>query len=215
MEIRVEDIRAGRRGEAVWLLEHPPIYTFGSSARASDLLEPASLPVHKTGRGGKFTYHGPGQRVVYVMLDLTKRGRDIRAFVKCLEHWMIGALGELGLESHTCSDRIGVWVGSDPGNEKKIASLGVRVRKWVSFHGMSINVNPDLSHYEGIVACGLEGYAATSLLELGVQSSMSEVDRALMDTFGAAFGDSVCSRQANRQGRQFERREVEDSAQLR
>ena len=158
MEARAAAIADGQATELVWLLEHPPLYTAGVSARDGDLLEPGRFPVHRTGRGGQFTYHGPGQRVAYVMLDLTRRGRDVRAFVRGLEQWIIGALGEFGVPADVREGRVGVWVerkGAGWSREDKIAAIGVKVRRWVSFHGISLNVEPDLSHFGGIVPCGI------------------------------------------------------------
>ncbi len=189
MEERVGAIRSGHADEAIWLLEHPAIYTCGPNSRQDDLLKPQTLPVFRSGRGGQYTYHGPGQRVVYTMLDLATRGRDLRTFVSCLEAWMVATLDEFGVKGHTRRKRIGVWVESGRQQERKIGAIGVRVRKWVSYHGMSINVSPDLSHYDGIVACGLEGYGATSMQDLGVETTMGEVDSVLRKTFGHSFHD--------------------------
>ncbi len=193
MEARVADIRAGEAGERVWLLEHPPLYTAGVSARPADLIA-ARVPVHKTGRGGQFTYHGPGQRVAYVMLDLDQRGRDIRGFVRGLERWIIGALAEFGVEGEVKDGRVGVWVtrkGPGWSREDKIAAIGVKVRKWVSFHGISLNVEPDLDHFGGIVPCGIREHGVTSLHDLGVLASMDEVDAALKSSFEREFGSTV------------------------
>ena len=176
------DMIAGNADEMVWLLEHPPLYTSGTSAKPSDLIE-QRFPVYETGRGGEFTYHGPGQRIGYVMLDLKKRERmDVRAYVKSLEQWIIATLAEFGVAAFTREGRIGVWVDKPKGGEAKIAALGIRVRKWVTFHGISINVNPDLSHYAGIVPCGIREYGVTSLKALGIDASMEEVDTALKQT---------------------------------
>jgi lipoyl(octanoyl) transferase len=186
MEIRVRDIRLGHAPELVWLLEHPPIYTAGTSANPRDLVQPSALPVFATGRGGQYTYHGPGQRVAYVMLDLNRRGRDVRQFVANLEAWLIAALagfGVIGLRRH---GRVGVWV-DHAGREEKIAAVGIRLRHWVSFHGVSLNVAPDLSHYQGIVPCGIASYGVTSLAALGLDPSPDEVDRVLRKTFSAAM----------------------------
>ena len=193
MEARVADIRAGEAKERVWLLEHPPLYTAGVSARPEDLID-ARFPVHKTGRGGQFTYHGPGQRVAYVMLDLDQRGRDIRGFVRGLERWIIGALAEFGIEGEVKDGRVGVWVtrkGPGWSREDKIAAIGVKVRKWVSFHGISLNVEPDLDHFGGIVPCGIREHGVTSLHDLGVLASMDEVDAALKSSFEREFGSTV------------------------
>lgn len=186
MEARVADIAAGRRPELVWLLEHPPLYTAGTSARAEDLLAADRFPVHKTGRGGHYTYHGPGQRVIYVMLDIKRRTGDVRAYVGLLERWIITALAELGVRGETRSDRVGVWVPRPelgPGREDKIAALGIRVRKWISFHGISINVAPDLDHFSGINPCGVTDQGVTSLADLGHATTMAAVDQVLAQTF--------------------------------
>ena len=192
MEARVAAIHEGRASEAVWLLEHPPLYTAGTSARPEDLVEPGRFPVHVAGRGGQYTYHGPGQRVVYVMLDLNKRGRDVRAFVSRLEGWVIATLAEFNVTGEVREGRVGVWVrrtdrglaadGSVP--EDKIAAIGIKLRRWVSFHGISINVEPDLSHFEGIVPCGIREH---SLVDLGLPVTMDDLDTALRATFSAAM----------------------------
>ena len=188
MEERVAGILAGRASEQVWLLEHPPLYTAGTSAQADDLLDPQGLPVFKTGRGGQYTYHGPGQRVAYVMLDLAARRRlDLRCFVRDLERWLIGALAEFGVAGMCRSGRVGIWVETESG-EAKIAAIGVRVRRWVTFHGVSLNVAPDLAHYRGIVACGIREHGVTSLAALGIGATMAEVDRVLRRKFDAVFG---------------------------
>ncbi len=194
MEARVAAIHAGRADEAVWLVEHPPLYTAGTSAKAGDLLE-ARFPVHVTGRGGQYTYHGPGQRIVYVMLDLNRRGRDVRAFVARLEAWVIAALAEFGVTGVIREGRVGVWVprpdktplpdGSP--RDDKIAAIGVKLRRWVSFHGIAINVEPDLSHYGGIVPCGISGHGVTSLVDLGLPVGMADLDVALRRGFDATF----------------------------
>ncbi len=181
MEARVAAIRAGTAPEAIWLVEHPPVYTAGTSAQAADLLD-TRLPVVPTGRGGKHTYHGPGQRVVYAMIDLDARGRDVRRYVSALEGWIVAALGAIGVEGHAIPGRTGVWVG-----EAKIAAIGVRVRRWVTFHGAAINVNPDLAHYAGIRPCGLDA-AVTSLAALGAVTSMGAMDAALHATATSLFG---------------------------
>lgn len=191
MERRVADILAGKTPEMVWLLEHPPLYTAGTSAKAAGLLDKKRFPVHQTGRGGEYTYHGPGQRIAYVMLDLKKRGRqDIKCFVCDLEQWMIATLAEFGIEGFTRKGRVGVWV-KDKNGESKVGAIGIRVRKWVTFHGISINVNPDLSHYSGIVPCGIEGHGVTSLEKLGVKAAMKDVDEALRTTIPAEWRDPV------------------------
>jgi lipoyl(octanoyl) transferase len=203
MERRVGEIRAGTARELVWLLEHPPIYTAGTSARAADLLQPLRFPVHRAGRGGQYTYHGPGQRVVYVMLDLRKRRQDVRRFVHDLEQWTIATLAGFNVRGERRDGRVGVWVerpekpglpdasgGSSP-REDKIAAIGVRIRHWVSFHGLSINVAPDLSHYDGIVPCGVTGHGVTSLVDLGLPVTMADLDAALAETFEEVFGDAT------------------------
>jgi len=191
MEARVAAIAAGEAEEAVWLLEHPPLYTAGVSAKDDDLLAPDRFPVHQTGRGGQFTYHGPGQRVAYVMLDLNRRGKDVRAFVHGLEDWIIGALDQFGVEAGMREGRVGVWVerkGAGWSREDKIAAIGVKVRKWVSFHGISLNVEPDLDHFGGIVPCGITEHGVTSLVDLGVLATMDEADGALKASFQRVFG---------------------------
>jgi len=191
MEARVEAILSGEAEECVWLLEHPSLYTAGTSARAADLLVPDRFPVHEARRGGQYTYHGPGQRVVYVMLDLRLRGRDVRRFVHALEAWVIAALDEFQVRGETRPDRVGVWVprpdrppapDGTPA-EDKIAAVGVRLRRWVSFHGISVNVEPDLSHFDGIVPCGIRGHGVTSLVDLGLPVTMADLDVALRRTF--------------------------------
>ena len=193
MEARAADIAEGRAGELVWLLEHPPLYTAGVSAKPGDLLEPDRFPVFQSGRGGQFTYHGPGQRVAYVMLDLTKRRRDVRAFVAALEAWVIGALGQFNVTGEMREGRVGVWVARRtpglPPREDKIAALGVKLRRWVSFHGISLNVEPDLSHFSGIVPCGVTEHGVTSLVDLGLPVTLAEADAALRVSFAQVFGD--------------------------
>jgi lipoyl(octanoyl) transferase len=191
MEARATAIAENRARELVWLLEHPPLYTAGTSARPEDLLDPDRFPVFRTGRGGQFTYHGPGQRVVYVMLDLNQRGRDVRAFVNALEGWVIETLDRFNVRGETHRDRVGVWVKrphETPPTEDKIAAIGIRLRRWVSLHGLAINIEPELGHYAGIVPCGISGHGVTSLTHLGLIVSMPEVDMALADTFEARFG---------------------------
>ncbi|MGN7099840.1 lipoyl(octanoyl) transferase LipB [Brevundimonas diminuta] len=191
MEARVAAIAAGEAEELVWLLEHPPLYTAGVSAKDDDLLAPDRFPVHRTGRGGQFTYHGPGQRVAYVMLDLNKRGKDVRGFVHGLEDWIIGALDRFGVEAGMREGRVGVWVerkGAGWSREDKIAAIGVKVRKWVSFHGISLNVEPNLDHFGGIVPCGITEHGVTSLVDLGVLATMDEADDALKSSFQQVFG---------------------------
>jgi lipoyl(octanoyl) transferase len=188
MERRVELIREGRAPETIWLLEHPPLYTAGTSARDEDLLAADKLPVYRSGRGGQFTYHGPGQRVVYLMLDLDRRGRDIRAYVRGLESWVIAALAKLGVAAERREGCVGIWVVRED-REEKIAAIGVRVRRWVTYHGVAINVDPDLGHYAGIVPCGIKDRGVTSLKALGVAAGMDDLDAALADTFADAFPD--------------------------
>lgn len=182
MEQRAAAVRAGNAGELVWLLEHPPLFTAGTSADPAELFNPKGFPVFEAGRGGRYTYHGPGQRVGYLILDLEKRGRDIRRFVHSLEGWMIDALGELGVSARREPGRIGIWTGEGAA-EAKIGAIGVRVRRWVTMHGFSINVSPDLSHFDGIVPCGIAEYGVTSLAALGKKDGMSQLDRALSFTF--------------------------------
>ena len=188
MEERVAAIRAGTADELAWLVEHPPLYTAGTSAREEDLLAPGRFPVHATGRGGEFTYHGPGQRVVYLMLDLAPRGRDVRRFVRAIEGWLIATLAEFGVAGERREGRVGIWV-ERPDGEAKIAAVGLRLRHWISYHGVSLNVAPDLSHYDGIVPCGIGEHGVTSLAELGIGASMDEVDDALLRRFASAFGE--------------------------
>jgi lipoyl(octanoyl) transferase len=183
MDARAGAIARGEAPECVWLLEHPPLYTAGTSTRTDELLDPQRLPVFRTGRGGRFTYHGPGQRVAYVMLDLGSRGRDVRAFVAALEDWMLAALARLGVEGERRPGEIGVFVAG-----AKIASIGVRIRRWVSLHGVSLNVAPDLGHFAGIVPCGMTDAAVTSLAALGVSADMAEVDAALRASFDDCLG---------------------------
>ncbi|HTK79602.1 MAG TPA: lipoyl(octanoyl) transferase LipB [Rhizomicrobium sp.] len=187
MEERADAIAAGQARERVWLVEHPPIYTAGTSAKLADLLE-ARFPVFKSGRGGQFTYHGPGQRVVYLMLDLKQRKPDVRGFARDLEEWLIRALAELGVKGERRPDRIGIWVGRGGGREDKIAAIGIRIRRWVTFHGIALNVAPDLSHFSGIVPCGVRGHGVTSLVDLGIQASMEDADVALRKSFEQVFG---------------------------
>jgi lipoyl(octanoyl) transferase len=187
MEARVAAIRAGNAPELVWLLEHPPLYTAGTSARSADLVEPGLFPVHRSGRGGQYTYHGPGQRIAYVMLDLRRRGADIRCYVHTLEDWLIGTLALLGVAGERRQGRIGIWVVGADGGESKIAALGVRVRQWVSYHGIALNVAPDLTHYRGIVPCGISAHGVTSLAALGVPAEMDAVDAALRRAFARSF----------------------------
>ncbi len=191
MEARAAAIAAGEAEELVWLLEHPPLYTAGVSSEPEELLTPERFPVFETGRGGKFTYHGPGQRVAYVMLDLNARQRDVRGFVAALEAWVIGALARFNVEGAIRPGRVGVWVDRREGgvvSEEKIAAIGVKLRKWVSFHGISLNVEPDLSHFGGIVPCGIAEHGVTSLVALGRPVSMAEADEALRASFMEVFG---------------------------
>lgn len=194
MDRRVAAIRAGTAPELVWLLEHPPLYTAGTSARPGDLRPGAAFPVFETGRGGQFTYHGPGQRIAYAMLDLRRRGQDIRTYVRDLEAWIIAALARLGVEGERREGRVGIWVDRGPHplggrREDKIAAIGVRVRHWVSFHGLSLNASCDLSHFSGIVPCGISDlrYGVTSLRALGIDASMEQVDEALLEAFSEVF----------------------------
>jgi lipoyl(octanoyl) transferase len=194
MEARVAAIREGAAPELVWLLEHPPLYTAGTSARAEDLLDPHYLPVYRTGRGGRYTYHGPGQRIAYVMLDLTHRDRDVRCHVHRLEEWMIRTLGRFDIRGERRDGRVGIWVARPGGGDEKIAAIGVRVRRWVTYHGVALNVDPELDHYRGIVPCGITEYGVTSLAGLGVGITMEELDTALRSTFTEVFGDlPACS----------------------
>lgn len=186
MEDRVAAIHNGFTPETVWLLEHPSLYTAGTSAKEADLLE-AKFPVFRTGRGGEYTYHGPGQRIAYVMLDLRRRGQDVRGFVCNLENWVLQTLKEFGVKGERRKDRIGVWVIHPNGKEEKIAAIGVRVRKWITYHGISINVHPDLSHYDGIVPCGIKAHGVTSLQALGIDASFQNLDAVLQKTFGNIF----------------------------
>jgi len=197
MDARVAAIAAGTAPEAVWLLEHPPLYTAGTSARPGDLLDPR-FPVHAAGRGGQYTYHGPGQRVAYVMLDLTRRGRDIRCLVQGLEQWVIDTLAAHNIAGERREGRVGVWVrrpDKGSGREDKIAAIGVRVRKWITFHGIALNVAPDLSHYDGIVPCGIADQGVTSFEDLGVLLSMPEVDSVLRARFEVVFGPTLAARE--------------------
>lgn len=186
MDAHVDAISKGTEVERVWLLEHPPLYTAGTSAMESDLVEPARFPVFRTGRGGQFTYHGPGQRVAYVMLDLRRRGEDVRAYVAGLEEWIISTLDEFGIKGERREDRVGVWVRHH-GREDKIAAIGIRIRHWVSFHGIAINVDPDLSHFSGIVPCGIRDHGVTSLADLGIRTDLDAVDAALRKNFKRVF----------------------------
>lgn len=186
METRVAAIHARTESELIWLVEHPPLYTAGTSANAADLIEPGRLPVFRTGRGGQYTYHGPGQRVAYVMLDLTRRGRDVGCHVWRLEEWMIRVLARFGLKGERREGRVGVWIARD-GHEEKIGAIGVRVRHWVTYHGLALNVDPNLGNYAGIVPCGISGHGVTSMAALGVKATMADVDAALRGTFDDVF----------------------------
>ena len=196
MEARVEAIGHGTAAEAIWLLEHPPLYTAGTSADPGDLTQPGRFDVHVAGRGGQYTYHGPGQRVVYVMLDLNRRGRDVRRFVAALEGWVIAALAEFNVTGQRRPGRVGVWVErpdkpplpDGTPRDDKIAAIGVKLRRWVSFHGLAINVEPDLSHYDGIVPCGIAGHGVTSLVDLGLPVGLEDLDMALWRTRGVLPG---------------------------
>ncbi|MCF8503515.1 MAG: lipoyl(octanoyl) transferase LipB [Caulobacter sp.] len=194
MEARAEAIAKGEAGELVWLLEHPPLYTAGVSAKSADLIDPDRFPVFESGRGGQYTYHGPGQRVAYVMLDLGKRTKDVRAFVAALEAWVIEALASFNLEGQVRDGRVGVWVerkGPGWSREDKIAAIGVKLRRWVSFHGISLNVEPDLDHFGGIVPCGVTDHGVTSLVDQGLPVTMDEADAALRAAFEGVFGAVV------------------------
>ena len=186
MERRVNDISNGIAPETVWILEHDSIYTAGTSAKDEDLLDADTWPVYKTGRGGQYTYHGPGQRIIYVMLDLKKRGTDLRLFVRSLENWLIETLKPFGIAGECRNERIGIWVNTEEG-EQKIASLGIRIRKWISYHGIAININPDLKHFNGIVPCGLSNYKMTSFENLGVITNKNELDNILKSNFSKHF----------------------------
>lgn len=196
MEARATAIRDGAAGEMIWLVEHPPLYTAGTSARSADLIDPDRFPVFSAGRGGEYTYHGPGQRVAYVMLDLKRRREDVRAFVAALEEWIIRALDCFNVKGERREDRVGVWVARPerpplPGGavaEDKIAAIGIRLRRWVSYHGIAINVEPDLAHFSGIVPCGITGYGVTSLVDLGLPVGMADLDVALKQSFSDVFG---------------------------
>ncbi|WP_324135119.1 lipoyl(octanoyl) transferase LipB [Bosea sp. (in: a-proteobacteria)] len=196
MEHRAGLIADGLAPERVWLLEHPPLYTAGTSAKDEDLIAPERFPVHRSGRGGQYTYHGPGQRVAYVMLDLKRREPDLRRFVAALEAWLIGTLDAFNVRAERREDRVGVWVRRPekaPDAEDKIAAIGIRVRRWVSFHGISLNVEPELAHFDGIVPCGVTRHGVTSLVDLGLPVAMDDVDVALRVAFERIFGPSVAA----------------------
>jgi len=190
MEQRAAAIRAGEADECVWLLEHPPLFTAGTSADPAELMNPLGFPVYEAGRGGRYTYHGPGQRVGYLMLDLDKRGRDVRKLVHALEGWLIAALGDLGVAARREPGRIGIWVGKGA-EQAKIAALGIRVKRWVTLHGFSINVDPDLSHFGGIIPCGISEFGVTSLAAVGKELPMTRVDAALQRSFHQFLNDLV------------------------
>jgi lipoyl(octanoyl) transferase len=191
METRVAGIADGRASELVWLLEHPPLYTAGTSAKNEDLLVPTRFPVFQTGRGGQFTYHGPGQRVGYVMIDLRKRGNDVRRFVHDLEEWLIRTLAAFNVRGERREGRIGIWVARKGGREDKVAALGIRVRRGITFHGVSLNVDPDLEHFSGIVPCGISQHGVTSLADLGITATTMDVDLAMRAAFEEVFGATV------------------------
>jgi lipoyl(octanoyl) transferase len=192
MDERVAGIRAGKVGELVWLLEHPPLYTAGTSAQAGDLLTPGRFPVYRSGRGGQYTYHGPGQRIGYVMLDLKRRGPDVKAYVHGLEEWLIRTLARFNLRGERRAGRVGIWIVRGGGREDKIGAIGVRIRHWVTMHGVSLNLDPDLEHFAGIVPCGISGpgYGVTSLHDLGILASTAELDMALRAAFTEVFADT-------------------------
>ena len=196
MEERAAAIRAGEERECVWLLEHPPLFTGGTSADPAELTNPLDFPVYQAGRGGRYTYHGPGQRVGYLMLDLDKRGRDVRRLVHSLEGWIIATLADLGVSAHRAPGRIGIWVGEGAG-EEKIAALGIRVKRWVTLHGFSINVDPDLSHFGGIVPCGISDFGVTSLARQGKETPLSNVDAALKRSFPLFLNDLCTAHQVS------------------
>ena len=187
LEKRVEDVISGKKDELLWILEHSTVYTAGTRSNKRDLLDTGKFPVYPTGRGGEYTYHGPGQRVAYVVLDLNKRGSDIRCYVQNLGNWVITALAHFNINGMQREDRVGIWVIDRTGNEKKIAAIGIRVRRWVSFHGIAININPELKHFDGIVPCGISKYGVTSLHALGKEISLPEFDHALKKSFHTYF----------------------------
>ncbi|HWG78328.1 MAG TPA: lipoyl(octanoyl) transferase LipB [Stellaceae bacterium] len=189
MEERVSAIRAGEAPELVWLLEHPPLYTAGTSAKAPDLVDPRLFPVYRSGRGGQYTYHGPGQRVGYVMLDLQRRGADLRRYVERLEEWLIRTLALFNVKGERRAGRVGIWIAEPDGRESKIAAIGVRVRRWVTFHGVALNIDPDLTHYRGIIPCGVREHGVTSLAAQGITAAMPEVDAAMKRAFAMVFSE--------------------------
>ncbi len=186
MEQRVQEIMEGKKAELIWLLEHPPLYSAGTSAKREDLLDSSRFPVYKSGRGGEYTYHGPGQRIIYLMLDVKRRKADLRLFIRTLEQWVIVTLSMLGVDAFTREGAIGIWVNHN-GAEKKIAAIGIRLRHWVSFHGISINLNPDLDHYDGIIPCGINTHGVTSLVEIDKSLNMAKLDAALKESFPHFF----------------------------
>lgn len=191
MEERVEAIKNGEAGELIWLLEHPPLITSGTSARTDDLIDPERFPVYHAGRGGQYTYHGPGQRIAYVMLDLRQRGQDLRRYVFKLEEWIIQTLKVFDIKGERRDGRVGIWVVRPDGREDKIAAIGVRIRRWITYHGVSINLAPDLEHFSSIVPCGISGHGVTSVTELGREVTMAELDTALRETFEVVFSDQA------------------------
>ena len=191
MEARAKAIAAGEASEMIWLLEHPPLYSAGTSANPADLVTPDRFEVFESGRGGQYTYHGPGQRVAYVMLDLRRRGRDVSAFVRLLEQWIIDTLAAFDVKAERRCGRVGVWVEHADGREEKIAAIGIRLKKWISFHGISINLDPDLSHFEGIVPCGITEHGVASLRSLGLDTKMAQLDDKLRQNFENLFGPSI------------------------
>lgn len=187
MEQRIEDIHLKKSPELVWLLEHPSIYTSGTGSSSNELLDSRDIPVYETGRGGKFTYHGPGQRIIYLMLNLKERGGDLRKYIASLEGWTISCLTEIGIKCFKREGRIGIWTISKSGKEVKIAAIGIRIRKWITYHGIAINVNPNLDHYNGIIACGIKEYGVTSLHQLGYDIDYTRLDSILKDKFNDFF----------------------------
>jgi lipoyl(octanoyl) transferase len=196
MEARADAVRDGSARELIWLLEHPPLYTAGTSAAPQELVLPDRFPVYPAGRGGRYTYHGPGQRVGYVMLDLDARGRDVRHFVHALERWLIAALARFGVAAHTDPDRVGIWTRDAGGHEAKVGAIGVRVRRWVTLHGFAVNIDPDLAHFSGIVPCGLPDFPVTSLAALGKVATLKQFDDALADSLDDFLSDLSTGRQS-------------------
>ncbi|MGI9507847.1 MAG: lipoyl(octanoyl) transferase LipB [Geminicoccaceae bacterium] len=191
MEERVGAIHRHEAGELIWLVEHPPLITSGTSAKATDLIDADRFPVYAAGRGGQYTYHGPGQRVAYVMLDLRKRGQDLRRYISMLEDWITETLDAFDIKGERREGRVGIWVSRPDGREDKIAAIGVRVRRWITFHGISINLDPDLEHFSSIVPCGISGHGVTSMRALGVDATMTELDGVLRERFGVVFSDTA------------------------